>query len=191
MDGVRETVADLLVTGCPREEVDAQFATLVERQAGLMFRVARTVLRRSEDAEEAVQEAFLRMYRSSAWRAAREERAYVARAVWRVAIERAAADRRRCEDVEVEGMELAARGDGADRAMEQAIERDRLRVLIEGLPERLRRPLLLCAIEGMSSIDVAMVLGIPAGTVRRRVMRAREELRRRFLAMDRRGGGRR
>jgi RNA polymerase sigma-70 factor (ECF subfamily) len=51
----------------------------------------------------------------------------------------------------------------------------------------------LCAIEEMTSREVAIAMGIPEGTVRTRVMRARAELKRRFEAMrkssGRRGGG--
>ena len=57
-----------------------------------------------------------------------------------------------------------------------------MKTLIEALPETLRQPLVLSAVEGMRSHEVAAVLGIPEGTVRTRVMRAKAELRRRFLA---------
>jgi RNA polymerase sigma-70 factor (ECF subfamily) len=62
-------------------------------------------------------------------------------------------------------------------------ERSVLRRLIDGLPEELRRPLVLSSIEEMTSREVAEAIGIPEGTVRTRVMRARTELRRRFLTM--------
>jgi RNA polymerase sigma-70 factor, ECF subfamily len=62
-------------------------------------------------------------------------------------------------------------------------ERSVLRRLIDGLPEELRRPLVLSSIEEMTSQEVAEAMGIPEGTVRTRVMRARTELRRRFLTM--------
>jgi RNA polymerase sigma-70 factor (ECF subfamily) len=57
-----------------------------------------------------------------------------------------------------------------------------MRALIEGLPETLRQPLVLSAVEGMRSGQVAAILEIPEGTVRTRVMRAKAELRRRFLS---------
>src|ERR1035441_5263792 len=62
-------------------------------------------------------------------------------------------------------------------------ERELLRRLIEALPEELRQPLVLSAIEEKTSREVAMAMGIPEGTVRTRVMRARAELKRRFEAM--------
>ena len=62
-------------------------------------------------------------------------------------------------------------------------ERALLKRLIDGLPEELRQPLVLSSVEEMTSREVAEAMGIPEGTVRTRVMRARTELRRRFLAM--------
>jgi RNA polymerase sigma-70 factor (ECF subfamily) len=58
-----------------------------------------------------------------------------------------------------------------------------LRRLIDGLPEELRQPLVLSAVEEMTSREVGVAMGIPEGTVRTRVMRARAELKRRFAAM--------
>jgi RNA polymerase sigma-70 factor (ECF subfamily) len=62
-------------------------------------------------------------------------------------------------------------------------ERALLHRLIDALPEELRQPLVLSAIEEMTSREVAEAMGIPEGTVRTRVMRARAELKRRFEAM--------
>ena len=62
-------------------------------------------------------------------------------------------------------------------------DRALLHRLIDALPEELRQPLVLSAIEEMTSREVAEAMGIPEGTVRTRVMRARAELKRRFEAM--------
>jgi RNA polymerase sigma-70 factor (ECF subfamily) len=62
-------------------------------------------------------------------------------------------------------------------------ERATLRRLIDGLPEELRQPLVLSSVVEMTSQEVAEAIGIPEGTVRTRVMRARAELKRRFVAM--------
>ena len=56
-----------------------------------------------------------------------------------------------------------------------------MKSLIEALPESLRQPLVLSAVDGMRSHEVAVVLGIPEGTVRTRIMRAKAELRQNFL----------
>jgi len=81
------------------------------------------------------------------------------------------------------GREFAASGKSAEQSMVDGDERAQLRRLIDALPEELRQPLVLSAIEEMTSREVAIAMGINEGTVRTRVMRARTELKRRFEAM--------
>jgi RNA polymerase sigma-70 factor (ECF subfamily) len=85
--------------------------------------------------------------------------------------------------------EFAASGRSAEEELAAGDERALLRRLIDALPEDLRQPLVLSAIEEMTSREVAAALSIPEGTVRTRVMRARTELRRRFEAMRARTKG--
>jgi RNA polymerase sigma-70 factor (ECF subfamily) len=167
------------------EERDRRFAEMAERQARLMFRVAHGLLRSVQDAEDAVQEALLKLYRGDAWLQMDDEKAFLARTVWRVGLD-LAARRPKAEPLEDEtGREFAAGGRSAEQSMVDGDERALLRRLIEALPEELRQPLLLSAIEEMTSREVAIAMGIPEGTVRTRVMRARVELKRRFAAMRR------
>ena len=156
-----------------------EFAALVERNARRMFRVAYSLLRNSHDAEDAVQEAFLKLHRSGGWRRMEDERAFLARTVWRVALNRVGS--RETEEDAAE-MEIAAGGESPEEWAAGGDERELLRQMIDRLPEELRRPLVLSAIEGMTSGEVAAVMGIPEGTVRTRVMRAKTELRKRFEA---------
>src|SRR5215471_1025936 len=67
---------------------EEEFAAVVERNARRMFRVAYSLLRNSHDAEDAVQEALLKLHRSEGWRRMDDERAFLARTVWRVALDR-------------------------------------------------------------------------------------------------------
>lgn len=185
--------ADLLAreAGRVREEQsaerEAEFAGLVGRQARLMFRVAMSLVRNEADVEDAVQEAFLKLYRTGAWLSVREERAFVGRVVWRCALDRLERSRRAREtSMRTESgveMEWAATGASVEERMSGEGERATLRRLIDSLPEELRRPLVLSAIEEMTSAEVGMVIGIPEGTVRTRLMRARSELRKRFAVM--------
>ncbi|WP_245632037.1 RNA polymerase sigma factor [Edaphobacter aggregans] len=158
-------------------ERDAEFAALVERNARRMFRVAYSLLRNAHDAEDAVQEAFLKLYRGDGWRRMENEGAFLARTVWRVALDRLA-PRRETEDA----AEIAFGGESPEELAAGGDERELLRLMIDGLPEDLRQPLVLSAIEEMTSGEVAAVMGIPEGTVRTRVMRARAELKKRFAA---------
>ncbi len=157
-----------------------EFAALVERNSARMFRVAYSMLRNAHDAEDAVQEAFLKLFRTDGWRRMESERAFLAKTVWRVALDRVAS----CNAaVDVAELEIAASGATPEEDAAGGDERQLLRQMIECLPEDLRRPLVLSAIEEMTSTEVAEIMGIPEGTVRTRVMRAKAELKKRFEAM--------
>lgn len=165
-------------------ERDRLFSEMADRQARFMFRVAHGLLRSVPDAEDAVQEALLKLYRGDGWLRMEDEKAFLARTVWRAGLD-VMARRQRAADPMDEAAEGALVWDG--RSPEQnAVEGDDralLQRLIDGLPEELRQPLVLSAIEEMTSREVAAAMGIPEGTVRTRVMRARAELKRRFAAM--------
>jgi RNA polymerase sigma-70 factor, ECF subfamily len=161
-----------------------RFEEMVERQSRFMFQVAYGLLRNRHDAEDVVQEAFLKLYRGEAWLRMEDERGFLARTVWRLALDHLPKAAERTSDIAEMRVEAI---DGAGRSPEQNVvdedERAVLRRLIDGLPEELRQPLVLSSVEEMTSREVAEAMGIPEGTVRTRVMRARAELRRRFVAM--------
>jgi len=162
-------------------ERDERFEEMVARQARFMFQVAFGLLRNRQDAEDAVQEAFLKLYRGEAWLRMENEKGFLARTVWRVALDHLPKAVERMTDVAE--MQLAASGGSPEQSVVDEDERAVLRRLIDGLPEELRQPLVLSSVEEMTSREVAEAMGIPEGTVRTRVMRARTELRRRFVAM--------
>ena len=62
---------------------EAEFTALVLRQSRFVFRVAYAVLLNSHDAEDAVQETFLKLYRNRGWRHLDNECAFLARVAWR------------------------------------------------------------------------------------------------------------
>jgi RNA polymerase sigma-70 factor (ECF subfamily) len=84
----------------------------------------------------------------------------------------------------VADLQIASPADTPEQHAVASSERRLMRTLIQALPETLRQPLVLSAVEGMRSQEVAAILGIPESTVRTRVMRARAELRERFLALQ-------
>jgi RNA polymerase sigma-70 factor (ECF subfamily) len=162
---------------------DRLFAELADRQGRFMFRVAYGLLRSPQDAEDTVQEVLLKLYRGDAWQAMDDEKAFLARTVWRTALDHIARRPKGSEPMDELGeAELAANGDSPEQSMADHADRVLLRRLIDGLPEDLRQPLVLSAIEEMTSREVAIAMGIPEGTVRTRLMRARAELKRRFEA---------
>jgi RNA polymerase sigma-70 factor (ECF subfamily) len=162
-----------------REE---RFEAMVVRQARFMFQVAFGLLRNRQDAEDAVQEAFLKLYRADGWLRMENEKGFLARTVWRVAMDHLPCASERMLDVSE--LQLAGRAGSPEQNAVDGDERAVLRRLIDGLPEELRQPLVLSSVEEMTSREVAEAMGIPEGTVRTRVMRARAELRRRFLTMQ-------
>jgi len=163
---------------------EAAFARIVEEHARFLYRVAHSLLRHPQDAEDAVQDALLKLYRGEAWRGMQDERAFLARVVWRAALDRRKA---RLVGVAEDGAELRVQDVRAtpEGAAADTDERELLRELIEELPSELREPLLLSAIEEMNSREVGLVMGIPEGTVRTRLMRARAELKRAFEVRQR------
>jgi RNA polymerase sigma-70 factor (ECF subfamily) len=183
VDALAELVGDGS-DGLVREETmdrGERFEAMVERQSRFMFQVAFGLLRNRHDAEDVVQEAFLKLHRGNAWLRMEDERGFLARTVWRLALDHLPRAAARTSDVAE--MQLEAVGGSPEQSVVDGDERALLRQLIEGLPEDLREPLVLSSVEEMTSREVAEVMGIPEGTVRTRVMRARAELRRRFEAM--------
>lgn len=154
------------------------FTAFVERNLRFAFRVAWALLRNRGDADDVVQEAFLRLYRRRAWREPpsraaeiKDERAYLARVVWRMA-----RDRQRRPAREEGGMEMdtmTATDHSPEAAALSTHGIGRIHRLIDALPEELRQPLVLSTLEEMTSAQVAAILGIPEGTVRTRIQRAR------------------
>lgn len=162
-----------------REE---RFRGLVHRQSRFVFRIAYAMLRNVQDAEDVVQEVFLKLFRSGAWEEMRDERAFLARTAWRVAVDRLPerSGRSSSEDDLEEavcsrpGPEQVAVGSDAVRLVHK---------LMDAMPEELRQPLALAAGDEMSSKEIAAVIGIPEGTVRTRLMRGREILREKLAAV--------
>ena len=178
---VEETNVQPELSASPDPDVD--FAAMAARHARFMFKVANGLLRNPHDAEDAVQESLLKLYRTQAWQHMEDEKAFLARTVWRVAVDIAA--RRPGNSHEPSGPDLASPINTPEYLSAEADQRALLRELIEGLPDELRQPLVLCAIEEMTSREVADVLGLTDGAVRTRVMRARAELKRSFQALQR------
>jgi RNA polymerase sigma-70 factor (ECF subfamily) len=155
-----------------------ELETIVRLHARFVFRVAYGVLRNSHDAEDVAQEVFLRVHRHGT-RGVRDIQAWLATIAFRLAVDR----RRRPEAVDVTGLEVSSNDASAEQS---AIERQsvqRVQQLIASLPEDLRYPLVLSAIEELNSRQIAEVIGIPESSVRGRIMRARQLLKGKLAAI--------
>jgi RNA polymerase sigma-70 factor (ECF subfamily) len=165
-----------------REEIAARaarFAALVERQAWFVYRVAYAVVRNPQDAEDAVQETFLRIFRTRAWESMQNEKAFLARTAWRVAVNRLPKVRHEplAPDLSPDN------APGPENALIQADWNSAVHRLIDALPEDLRQPLALSTVEELNSREIAQIMGIAEGTVRTRLMRARQILKKKLAAL--------
>jgi RNA polymerase sigma-70 factor (ECF subfamily) len=172
--------------GPPAEAGEAGVAatdieSVVRGYARFVFKVAYSMLRHVEDAEDAVQETFLRVHRSGDLPNVRELKPWLARIAWRVAVDRI----HRRPKVELEalvGAGFQARDEeaGAEQQLVRQEEAALLHRLIVTLPEELRHPLVLSTVEEMSSGEIGQVLGIPEASVRTRLFRARQILKKKL-----------
>lgn len=152
---------------------------VVRRFARFIFKVAYGVLRNSHDAEDVVQEVFLRVHRDGT-RGVRDIQPWLATVAFRLALDR----RRRPDALDVAEVEIASDEVSAEQS---AIERqsvERVHRLIASLPDELRYPLVLSAIEELNSRQIAAVLDIPESSVRGRIMRARQLLKEKLAAIS-------
>ena len=166
--------------GAVAEAVVDDVEQLVRRHARFVFGVAYSVLRNRENAEDAAQETFLRLSQQRNLADIRDVRLWLARVAWRVAVDRT----RKHREVSAEETVMEAVADAAPGAEQVVLERQMKELLdrmIAGLPRELREVVLLMAVREMSSADVAEVLGIPEGSVRQRMFRARQILREKMV----------
>jgi len=168
---------------------DAKFTGLVERQWRFVFRVAYAVLLNPHDAEDAVQETFLKLYRNRGWRNVENERAFLARVTWRVAVDRRQSAAR--ASVQDSGDNVAVLADpqspepGPEETLILANDRALIHSMIDALPEELRLPLVLSSDDELNSRQIGRILAIPEGTVRTRLQRARQLLSQKLTAQRR------
>jgi len=170
-------------TECSRvEHEDAVLEALVREHSRLVYRIAYAVLRRHHDAEDATQDTFMRVLRySSKLAAVEDQKTWLARIAWRVAVDRSRQRGRTreipLEDPEKPIAEVASSETPADQTIHGTQVSAALERMIAALPEKLRDPLILSTIEEMSPREVAGTLGINEAAVRSRVFRSRQILR--------------
>ncbi len=169
---------------------EAFFERVVHQHARLLYRVAHSVLRNPADAEDAVHDALLKLVRSGAWQSITNERAFLARSVWRSALDRLGARPPGDDEDPEAAVLLQDTRPSPERNTMDLEERTVLHALIDRLPAELRDPLLLSAVEELNSREIGDVLHLPEGTVRTRLMRARRQLQEQYDELQRSARGR-
>jgi RNA polymerase sigma-70 factor (ECF subfamily) len=153
----------------------------------LAFRVALSVLRRREDAEDVAQEAFLRAHRSFGSLRDRDRfRAWLVRMTFRLALDRIRGEKRRSLREDAVASVVPHRTGSVEDDAARSELRERVAEAVAALPEKLRLVTVLVAIEEQDLSSVARLLELPEGTVKSRLHRARKELaeKLRWLAKD-------
>ncbi|HTU80555.1 MAG TPA: sigma-70 family RNA polymerase sigma factor [Candidatus Acidoferrales bacterium] len=157
------------------------FATLVERYDRAVYHLAYRTLHDVEEARDATQEAFFKAFRSL-----RTFKPGAKFSTWIFAIAYHACCDRLNRRKRYSNEELPDRADAGPGPEQQAIALDeaaRLRAAIDALPEKYRAVITLYHLQGRQYEEIAEALGLPMGTVKTHLFRAKEQLRR-LLAGD-------
>jgi RNA polymerase sigma-70 factor (ECF subfamily) len=167
--------------------LEREFEARVVDSSTLAFRVALGVLRHREEAEDVAQEAFLRAHRAFGSLRDRERfRAWMVKVAFRLALDRRRGARRRTRHEEAAGMDAATAVGSVEDEAARAEIRERVGEAVDALPDKLRIVTVLAAIEEHDLAEVSRLLGLPEGTVKSRLHRARRTLAEtlRWLAND-------
>jgi RNA polymerase sigma-70 factor, ECF subfamily len=184
VNGVQSGDAELLAH--MRAGQSSAYAVLMRRNNQRLYRLARGILRDDAEAEEAVQESYVRAFTHlDGFKGEASLGTWLARIVLNEALGRV---RRRRPTVDIDDMaETLVVGEGAagfgaaEPSPEQASARQEIRRAIETavdqLPAAFRSVFILRTIEQMSIDETAACLGIPGETVKTRLHRANKQLR--------------
>lgn len=178
------------------EDEERAFAELVRRYQGRITNLISRVLNDRECSDDLAQEVFVRVFvhrrnyrrgsKLSTWLftiaanlAKNEIRRRVRRRNW-FSLDA-------LQDVLKDGaMMFADSREGQERRLERGQLQDLVGIAIAAVPEKYRVALVLRDIEGLAYEEIAVVLGVPGGTVRSRINRARSMLKRRLQPLMRR-----
>ena len=170
--------ADRLTAGSTpvEQELEREFEIRLVESSKLAFRIAYSVLRQRQDAEDVAQDAFLRAHRN--FRQLRDRnafRAWLVRMTWRLALDRQRGDRRRAKYEFQHSQERIV-----ETAIDAVVEGERAAKVwqaIDELPEKLRLAIVLVNIEGHNLKEVGQLLGFAEGTIKARLYAARQRLK--------------
>ena len=156
------------------------FEILMRRHNRRVFRATRAILKRDDEAEDVMQEAYVRAYEHLG-----EFRGEASFATWitRIAIHEALARKRRerrFDTLDSASQQPTLMPLESPRNPEQAVNDQQLRAVLEraidSLPDDFRAVFVLRAVEQMSGAETAQCLDIPEETVKTRLHRARLRL---------------
>ncbi len=175
----------------PQRDLVAEFEATVLPLRDELKKAALRLTHSPESAEDLVQETLMHAYRGfGQFKRGTNLKGWLMRIMLNLFISHYRHQKRTVPTVSLEGLleELELAEENADLLLDEAISPEEIvmaRVMddevakaLEQLPDNFREIVILCDIEGLSYAEAAEALGIPIGTVRSRLSRARETLRR-------------
>jgi RNA polymerase sigma-70 factor, ECF subfamily len=165
-------------------DVDASvwpaFAGLFHQHGSRMKSVAANLLGSTADAEDAVQDTFLKVHRgASSFRGQAQATTWIFRILVNTCIDQRRRSQRRAEDPLPPG--LGADAGGPDHPLRLALEAE-----LRRLPESERSAFVLCEVEGFSHKEVGEILEVPETTSRTFLFRAKRRLQQALRSVDER-----
>jgi RNA polymerase sigma-70 factor (ECF subfamily) len=165
----------------------ARFAELAMEHMPALYTAALRMTRNPADAEDLVQETYLKAYRAfDSFNEGTNLKAWLYRILTNTYINAYRAAKRRPEVSDVEDVEdlylyhRLAREAGSTRSAEEEVlagfTEDEVKAAIEALPDAFRIAVLLADVEGFSYKEIAEITGVPIGTVMSRIHRGRRAL---------------
>ena len=171
----------------------ATFAELATPYMSALYAAALRMTRNPSDAEDLVQETYLRAYRGfGGFREGTNLKAWLYRILTNTFINQYRAKKRRPDQVDLDdvedfvifrrlgGLEASAAQRTAETELLEHIPEAEVKEAIESLPENFRMAVLLADVEGFAYKEIAEILDIPIGTVMSRLHRGRKMLQKRL-----------
>lgn len=171
----------------------ADFADLAMPYMPALYAAALRMTRNPADAEDLVQETYLRAYRGfTGFREGTNLKAWLYKILTNTYINIYRAKKRRPDQVELDdmpefslyrqlgGLEAVSAGETPETEVLASIPDDEVKTALESLPEQFRIAVILCDIEEFSYKEIADILDIPIGTVMSRIHRGRKLLQKRL-----------
>jgi RNA polymerase sigma-70 factor, ECF subfamily len=158
------------------------FATLVERYERAVYHLCYRTVHNVEEARDATQEAFFKAYRSlRTFKQGAKFSTWIFSIAYHACCDRLNRNKRYSNE---EMPERADPGPGPEREAIALDEARRLRAAIDALPEKYRTVITLYHLQGKQYEEIAEVLGLPMGTVKTHLFRAKEQLRKLLSAAE-------
>ncbi len=167
----------------------AHFAELAMEHMPALYTAAMRMTRNPPDAEDLVQETYLRAYRGfGGFREGTNLKAWLYRILTNTYINRYRAKQRRPDESDLDevedlylyrrlgGLEAARTPRSAEDEVLDLFTDENVKAAIEELPEQFRMAVLLADVEGFSYKEIAEILDVPIGTVMSRLHRGRKAL---------------